>query len=451
MRRASARRCCRASSRRASRAISPSASPARSRRAACRRGRVCPEGRSAGAAGRRRFPLAARSRPRPNSASAKAALDQAEAEERRSRRSQAGLDGERRFRQGAAQPPIRRAPPPCAPTARSRWRATPSTMRHSRRRGRRRQRGSRPSQDRSSPPARRSFAWRTRLSGRRRSPSPKRSSSASARRRRASNSGRCRAYAWRRSCANCRPTPIRRPAPIPRASRLARCAGDVRLGMSVTVTLRRQAAKVARLPLAALFDAGQGPSVWVVDRVDRQRVSETPVRSPDTRPNPGFHRRGVAGRGEASSRWASTSSTLAQKVRVVETLAGLVMGAFNLSQLGDPPSPADLLPDSCDRHRRRPRLFAARPRRRPVLHHQERRVSAIGPARPRGNAGSGRRPHRKEAAGTALGRQDRHLFQARLHLDRLDFRDSTPPREVPLLFLDLRKKLGDLAPTCRPS
>src|SRR5271170_7587849 len=41
----------------------------------------------------------------------------------------------------------------------------------------------------------------------------------------------------------------------------------VRLGMSVTVSLQTDAAKVARLPIAALFDAGQGPSVWVVDPV----------------------------------------------------------------------------------------------------------------------------------------------------------------------------------------
>jgi RND family efflux transporter MFP subunit len=41
----------------------------------------------------------------------------------------------------------------------------------------------------------------------------------------------------------------------------------VRLGMSVTVSLETDDAKVARLPIAALFDSGQGPSVWVVDPV----------------------------------------------------------------------------------------------------------------------------------------------------------------------------------------
>ena len=40
---------------------------------------------------------------------------------------------------------------------------------------------------------------------------------------------------------------------------------EVRLGMSVTVSLAANAAKVAKMPIAAVFDAGQGPSVWVVD------------------------------------------------------------------------------------------------------------------------------------------------------------------------------------------
>jgi RND family efflux transporter MFP subunit len=39
----------------------------------------------------------------------------------------------------------------------------------------------------------------------------------------------------------------------------------VRLGMSVTVSLEAGSAKVARMPISALFDAGKGPSVWVVD------------------------------------------------------------------------------------------------------------------------------------------------------------------------------------------
>ena len=41
----------------------------------------------------------------------------------------------------------------------------------------------------------------------------------------------------------------------------------VRLGMSLTVSLEADSAKVARMPISALFDAGHGPSVWVVDPV----------------------------------------------------------------------------------------------------------------------------------------------------------------------------------------
>jgi RND family efflux transporter MFP subunit len=42
---------------------------------------------------------------------------------------------------------------------------------------------------------------------------------------------------------------------------------DVRLGMSLTVALQADSAAVARVPISAVFDAGQGPSVSVVDPV----------------------------------------------------------------------------------------------------------------------------------------------------------------------------------------
>jgi RND family efflux transporter MFP subunit len=42
---------------------------------------------------------------------------------------------------------------------------------------------------------------------------------------------------------------------------------DVRLGMSLTVALQTDSAAVARVPITAVFDAGLGPSVWVVDPV----------------------------------------------------------------------------------------------------------------------------------------------------------------------------------------
>jgi RND family efflux transporter MFP subunit len=44
----------------------------------------------------------------------------------------------------------------------------------------------------------------------------------------------------------------------------------VRLGMSATLTLTEESSeRAARLPLTALFDHGQGPSVWVVDEAGR--------------------------------------------------------------------------------------------------------------------------------------------------------------------------------------
>src|SRR5580658_5058911 len=69
--------------------------------------------------------------------------------------------------------------------------------------------------------ARGSFALRTRASGRRRSPFPKRSSIARAPSPRGSSSGLCPAFPSPPSCASSRRRPIRRRAPIPRALRLS--------------------------------------------------------------------------------------------------------------------------------------------------------------------------------------------------------------------------------------
>ena len=41
---------------------------------------------------------------------------------------------------------------------------------------------------------------------------------------------------------------------------------SVRLGMSLTVVLTADGVQVARVPAGAIFDAGQGPNVWIVDR-----------------------------------------------------------------------------------------------------------------------------------------------------------------------------------------
>jgi len=102
---------------------------------------------------------------------------------------------------------------------------------------------------------------------------------------------------------------------------LPNAPGDVRLGMSLTVTLADQTEKVARLPLAALFDRGKGPSLWVVDR-ESGAVMETPVRIA------GYENESVLvidGVAEGASVVALGAHKLdaGQKVRVVKNLAGL--------------------------------------------------------------------------------------------------------------------------------
>ena len=131
---------------------------------------------------------------------------------------EAGLDGERRFRQGALG---RR------PGARSRRARRPRGRAYAQRhrlcdiaggRRRRHQRGfGRARPGRRGRRADRSLGARGRAGGGGLCPRNARST-ACARRRRASSSGLCRAFPWRRSCASSRRRPIRRRAPTPRAS-----------------------------------------------------------------------------------------------------------------------------------------------------------------------------------------------------------------------------------------
>lgn len=58
--------------------------------------------------------------------------------------------------------------------------------------------------------------------------------------------------------------------------RLPDAPAGARLGMSVTVALSDGAPDLARVPLGAVFDLGQGPRVWVVDKTSGQ-VTATPV------------------------------------------------------------------------------------------------------------------------------------------------------------------------------
>ncbi len=95
----------------------------------------------------------------------------------------------------------------------------------------------------------------------------------------------------------------------------------VRLGMSVTVSLSADAAKVARVPIAAVFDAGQGPSVWLVDPVgETLRAAHVAMAGYDS--DSAFIGAGVP---EGAKVVALGVHKLAEgeKVRVVESLAGL--------------------------------------------------------------------------------------------------------------------------------
>lgn len=101
---------------------------------------------------------------------------------------------------------------------------------------------------------------------------------------------------------------------------LTQAPGDVRLGMSLTVTLADRTQKVAHVPLAALFDRGQGPSLWVVDRRSGA-VVETPIRIA------GYDNQSVLvvdGVAEGADVVALGAQKLdaRQKVRVVTNLAG---------------------------------------------------------------------------------------------------------------------------------
>jgi len=95
---------------------------------------------------------------------------------------------------------------------------------------------------------------------------------------------------------------------------------DVRLGMSVTVTLADDAARVARVPVAAVFDSGAGPTVWVVD--SSGAVSAARVKLAGLDAEQAFIGAGVL---EGARIVALGVHKLSEgdKVRAVETLAGL--------------------------------------------------------------------------------------------------------------------------------
>jgi RND family efflux transporter MFP subunit len=96
---------------------------------------------------------------------------------------------------------------------------------------------------------------------------------------------------------------------------------SVRLGMSITVSLNADAQKVARVPVAAVFDMGQGPSVWVVDPVAATlRAARVALAGYDA--EQAFISAGVPDGAKIVALGVHKLSE-GEKVRVVENLAGL--------------------------------------------------------------------------------------------------------------------------------
>jgi RND family efflux transporter MFP subunit len=96
---------------------------------------------------------------------------------------------------------------------------------------------------------------------------------------------------------------------------------DVRLGMSITVSLSAEMEKVARVPVAALFDTGEGPSVWVVDSAGATlRAARVALAGYDA--EQAFISAGVPEGAKIVALGVHKLSE-GEKVRVVENLAGL--------------------------------------------------------------------------------------------------------------------------------
>lgn len=101
---------------------------------------------------------------------------------------------------------------------------------------------------------------------------------------------------------------------------LTNAPADVRLGMSLTVTLVDKVENVARLPLGALFDEGAGPTVWVVNPATGA-VKQSPVHVAGYENDCALVVDGVT---EGAKVVALGAHKLdgGQKVRIVQNLAG---------------------------------------------------------------------------------------------------------------------------------
>jgi len=95
----------------------------------------------------------------------------------------------------------------------------------------------------------------------------------------------------------------------------------LQLGMSVTIALQQDGAKVAKLPLGALFDEGKGPQVWIV-KPGAGDLTAAPVQVAAYDGESAYVSSGIT---EGASVVALGAHKLdpASKVRVVQNLAGM--------------------------------------------------------------------------------------------------------------------------------
>ncbi len=95
---------------------------------------------------------------------------------------------------------------------------------------------------------------------------------------------------------------------------------EVRLGMSLTVSLASDEATIARVPIAAVFDSGAGPSVWIVGPAGKLGAARVKLVGADA--EQAFIGSGVP---EGAKIVALGVHKLAEgdRVRVVENLTGL--------------------------------------------------------------------------------------------------------------------------------
>jgi RND family efflux transporter MFP subunit len=96
---------------------------------------------------------------------------------------------------------------------------------------------------------------------------------------------------------------------------------NVRLGMSLTVVSAADGAPVARVPVGAIFDLGRGPQVWIVDRASG-RLSAASVSVAGYESDSAFVTGGLAEGAEVVTLGVHKLDA-SETVRVVEGLAGL--------------------------------------------------------------------------------------------------------------------------------